>query len=528
MYIRENKKMKRGFKLILAIVIVSSMTACASILNGKQQKVVINTDHVDNQVFVDDSLIGSGKTVETKFSRDFKAKEVRIEREGQEPKTYARIQTKKSPLYFFSVIPFGVTIYAAFMDSHPKAFNYNNTESEYSTDGEEVVKNDDHKNIFVNIAEINIEAGNFVMQSIDYRKYSNGDMTPNRFGGTNTEGVSVNSIEVQGMLNEILHERKYLDTTKTILKRKTNTLFIDAEITKWTNNTIYRSFINAGVASFMYGEVEIKWVLRDVYKQVLHEETLVTTTDQFRAISFGFVGTENNTKSPFEKVFSNALEKSMVEFLRLDEVKELLPIEEAEELTDTYLISNKAKVASSLSEAIKASVTIKPNEDSHGSGFFICENHIITNFHVVAGNDTVKVIDNAGNEIEGIVIRSSELYDLAIIKIEDYESSFALPLQSARKEELGEDIFAIGTPSSLEFTQTLSKGIVSGRRKTDEVDYIQTDVSINPGNSGGPLVDSKGSLIGVVNSKLVGSEIEGIGFGIPADKIVEFLKLKLK
>ncbi|NVK64173.1 MAG: trypsin-like peptidase domain-containing protein [Flavobacteriales bacterium] len=497
-------------------------------MNGKEQKVVINTDHESNQVFVDDSLVGSGKSVETKFARDFKAKEVRIERDGQESRTYARIQTKKSPLYFFSVVPFGITFYAPFMDSHPKAFNYGVTDEVYSTAGDEVVKKEGQKNIYVNKAEINMNAGDFVVQGINYKKYSRGDMTPNRYGSSNTQGINFNSIGVQGILNEILHQREYLDTTKTILKQKTNTLYIDAEITKWTNNNVYRSFINAGATSFMYGEVEIKWILRDVYKQVLHEELIVITTDQYRGITVGLVGTENSTDSPFEQVFKNAMEKSMVEFLRLDEVKNFLPIEEEKELTEPYVIVNKAKIASKLPESIKASVTIIPNEDSHGSGFFISENHIITNFHVIAGNDTVKIVDNAGTEMQGIVVRSSEQYDLAIVKLENYESEFALPLQSARKEELGEDIFAIGTPSSLEFTQTLSKGIVSGRRKSSQVDYIQTDVSINPGNSGGPLVDTKGSLIGVVNAKLVGSDIEGIGFGIPADKIVEFLKLELK
>lgn len=520
--------LNKGFNLLFMILVVSMMTSCASILNGTTQKVVIETDHEDNEVFVDDTLVGTGKSVETSFSRDFKAKEVRIEREGQESRTYARIQTKKSPLYFFSVIPFGITFYAAFMDSHPKAFNYSADDGVYSTGGEQVVKKEDQKNIYVNKAEINIDAGDFVTQGIDYRKYALGNMTPNRYGGSNTKGINVNNIGVQGMLNEILHKREYLDTTKSILKQKTNTLYIDAEVTKWTNNNIYRAFINAGVTSFMYGQVEIKWVLRDVYKQVLHEEVILTTTDQYRSLTVGYVGTKNNTESPFDRVFKSAMEKSMVEFLRLDEVKKYLPKEEEEELTESYVLVNKAKIATKLPESIKASVTIVPNENSHGSGFFINENHILTNFHVVAGNDTVKVVDNEGIEIQGVVVRSSEKYDLAIISLEDYKSEFALPLQSARKEELGEDIFAIGTPSSLEFTQTLSKGIVSGRRKSNEVDYIQTDVSINPGNSGGPLVDTKGSLIGVVNAKLVGNDIEGIGFGIPADKIVEFLKLELK
>jgi serine protease Do len=519
--------MRTVFGSFLLVGMLILVGACASILNGKSQKMVINTDHADNQVYVDDSLIGTGQAVNTTFKRDFKAKEIRIEREGQEPKTYAEIQTKKSGLYFFSWIPFGFTFYSVFMDSHPKAFNYNKTLPVYSTSGEKIERSEEQKYIFVNNASINIAAGDFENHGLDYKKYSVGNMEPNKYGSSNTNELSVNSIEIQGQLNEILKNRQFVDTTKTFLKRKTNTLYIDAEITKWVNYNVYRSFVNAGATSFMYGEIDVKWVLRDVYKQVLYETTLTTTTDQFRAITYAFVGTTNNVESPYEKVINDALEKSLVEFLREDNVQNNLPIGKDEVLTDVYEIQSSAIASSKLTEAIKASVTIKMKDESHGSGFFISDNHIVTNYHVVAGTDTVEIITNGGEKLEGIVVRSSPIFDLALIKV-DFKNEYCLSLKSARVGELGEEVFAIGTPSSLELTQTLSKGIISGRRVSEEVDLIQTDVSINPGNSGGALVDPKGVLIAVVNSKLVGSEIEGIGFGIPAEKIIEFLKLDIK
>lgn len=73
--------------------------------------------------------------------------------------------------------------------------------------------------------------------------------------------------------------------------------------------------------------------------------------------------------------------------------------------------------------------------------------------------------------------------------------------------------------------QSLSKGVVSALREEGDLEFIQTDVSINRGNSGGPIVSKGGEVLGIVNSKLVGFGLEGIAFGIPADKVNGFLKL---
>ena len=88
-------------------------------------------------------------------------------------------------------------------------------------------------------------------------------------------------------------------------------------------------------------------------------------------------------------------------------------------------------------------------------------------------------------------------------------------------------MYAIGTPADQELGQTVTKGIVSGERQVEGRSFIQTDVSINPGNSGGALIDKTGMLLGVVNAKIVGRGIEGIGFAIPASRMLEVLKLDL-
>ncbi|MEL6733518.1 MAG: trypsin-like peptidase domain-containing protein, partial [Bacteroidota bacterium] len=83
-------------------------------------------------------------------------------------------------------------------------------------------------------------------------------------------------------------------------------------------------------------------------------------------------------------------------------------------------------------------------------------------------------------------------------------------------------------PKSIELGQTLSRGIISGERKVGENKLLQIDASINSGNSGGPIISADGKLVGIVNSKLIGLGIEGIAFGTPAYKLMEFLKIEVE
>ena len=92
---------------------------------------------------------------------------------------------------------------------------------------------------------------------------------------------------------------------------------------------------------------------------------------------------------------------------------------------------------------------------------------------------------------------------------------------------LGEEIFAIGTPMETSLGQSVSRGILSGRRELEGRSYLQTDVSINPGNSGGPLLDETGQVIGVATMKISGKGLEGLGFGVPISVALEMLNLKM-
>jgi serine protease Do len=165
---------------------------------------------------------------------------------------------------------------------------------------------------------------------------------------------------------------------------------------------------------------------------------------------------------------------------------------------------------------------------SLGSGFMIdTEGFIVTNNHVVAEADQIKVKLSDGREFDAKVVGRDPKTDLALIKIEDAKDLTALPLGNSDQTQVGTWVVAIGSPFGLE--QTVTAGIVSAKGRIIGAgqydDFIQTDASINPGNSGGPLLDMRGEVIGI-NTAIVASG-QGIGFAIPinmAKNIVNQLK----
>jgi serine protease Do len=163
-----------------------------------------------------------------------------------------------------------------------------------------------------------------------------------------------------------------------------------------------------------------------------------------------------------------------------------------------------------------------PAAHSLGSGVLIRENGLIlTNHHVIAGADTIKVNFADGREFSAKLVGQDPKSDVAVIRLEHPPQDLTpIKLGDSDALRLGETVLAIGNPFGLGHTVTM--GIVSakGRANLDITDYenfIQTDAAINPGNSGGALVNAKGELVGIntaIYSRSGG--YQGIGFAIPS------------
>jgi S1-C subfamily serine protease len=158
-----------------------------------------------------------------------------------------------------------------------------------------------------------------------------------------------------------------------------------------------------------------------------------------------------------------------------------------------------------------------------GSGFLIDnDGHILTNYHVVQGAQTIQVTFGDHSTYKARFIGADPVNDIALIQIDAKGRRLApLPLGDSRKLQVGQRVLAIGNPFG--FQSTLTTGVVSALGRTVQTgentfidDAIQTDAAINRGNSGGPLLDSRGEVIGI-NSAIYSPSgtAAGIGFAIP-------------
>lgn len=182
-------------------------------------------------------------------------------------------------------------------------------------------------------------------------------------------------------------------------------------------------------------------------------------------------------------------------------------------------------------EITNAAVTILI-PGGHGSGFFVSEDGmILTNQHVVGHADQVSVRLAAGIELPGRVLRHNTVRDVALVKV-DIARIRPLPLSSAAPA-VGNEVYALGSPSDPNLAGTLTRGIVSAVRVIDQagiqLPMIQSDATIYSGNSGGPLLDASGNVIGIAVSSAAhrGQAVAGVNFFIPIDDALRYLNIRL-
>ena len=159
-------------------------------------------------------------------------------------------------------------------------------------------------------------------------------------------------------------------------------------------------------------------------------------------------------------------------------------------------------------------------KEGAGSGVVVSENgYIVTNTHVV--NDATNIIVRLSNnqEFTATVIGADVATDITVIKI---DANGLTPAVIGKSEDLivGQTIVAIGNPLG-ELGGTVTSGIISAKDReltinNQSMNLLQFSAAINPGNSGGGLFNLDGELVGIVNAKTSGSEVEGLGFAIPS------------
>lgn len=179
--------------------------------------------------------------------------------------------------------------------------------------------------------------------------------------------------------------------------------------------------------------------------------------------------------------------------------------------------------------------TTQQVEQGQGSGVIFevkgGKAHIITNYHVIDRAQRLEVALPSGEKVEAKVLGYDMFTDLAVLEIDGSLVTKVAEFGDSSKLRVGEPAIAIGNPLGLEFSRTVTQGIISSLQRSMpmdfdndgqddwELDVLQTDAAINPGNSGGALVNIKGQVIGINTLKISKEGIEGLGFALPINDV---------
>jgi S1-C subfamily serine protease len=164
-----------------------------------------------------------------------------------------------------------------------------------------------------------------------------------------------------------------------------------------------------------------------------------------------------------------------------------------------------------------------------GSGVIVTkEGHIMTNHHVIAGQQKIRVTLHGGKSYSARLIGEDALLDIAVLKIDSNEMFIPLKLGDSSQVKVGQIVLAVGNPFGL--GETVTQGIISAKERSlsdNQRDLFQTDAAINPGNSGGPLVNLRGEIIGI-NVAIFSQDkqnpgFQGVGFSIPSNDVKDAL-----
>lgn len=224
--------------------------------------------------------------------------------------------------------------------------------------------------------------------------------------------------------------------------------------------------------------------------------------------------------------------------------------------TSTKTIARNATATSAYNKVSDAVVSVlnftkssqgSYQESSEGSGVIYKKTDgsafIVTNNHVITGAAKIQVMLHSGKKVTATLVGKDAMTDLAVLKIDGTDVTTTAQFGDSRKITVGENVLAIGSPLGSEYASSVTQGIISAKKRLVEATsengqnyggstVIQTDAAINPGNSGGPLINFAGQVIGINSMKLStsssGTSVEGMGFAIPSDQVVDIVNKLVK
>lgn len=217
--------------------------------------------------------------------------------------------------------------------------------------------------------------------------------------------------------------------------------------------------------------------------------------------------------------------------------KQNMTLDVTSAVTEAYDIAADAVVG--ITNIQEATIFSQGGEAGTGSGVVYKKADgnafIVTNHHVIEGASQLEVSLSDGTKIPAKILGSDVWTDLAVIQVDASKIKTVAEFGNSSSLKPGEPVLAIGNPLGLQFSGSVTQGVISGLERTIEMDInedgivdwnsevIQTDTAINPGNSGGALVNLKGQVIGINSMKIAQQAVEGIGLSIPINSAIPII-----
>ncbi|ANU09837.1 2-alkenal reductase [Planococcus antarcticus DSM 14505] len=210
-----------------------------------------------------------------------------------------------------------------------------------------------------------------------------------------------------------------------------------------------------------------------------------------------------------------------------------------EETTDAVVGVSNLQVAQQNPFASQTGEGKESQEAGVGSGVIYKKDgdiaYIVTNNHVVEGAEDVMVTLSDGTELDAEVLGTDVWTDLAVLKVPGESIKAVAEFGDSSVLQAGEPVIAIGNPLGLQFSGSVTTGVISGTERLVPIDInqdgtedwqsevLQTDAAISPGNSGGALINAEGQLIGINSMKIAQNAVEGIGLAIPVNTAIPII-----
>jgi hypothetical protein len=551
----ENISIRKISNITLTVLIIS-VSSCVNIFIPGKQTINFTTTSKEATVFVDNEQVGKGKNISSKIVKTG-SKQIILKNDGFKDQYKVLLPERRVYAYYplllidiVCILPIGIDPLVK-----EKTFRYpkenrlvlkdqylNKTEKEKYIDFEGVklnVENNDKDINWYNISHsenlddkiLDAEKDREKVQAKDEKK--NLKKKKKVLLDEESKKTVYENTKLAENIYKTLNKIGYIDTVNQIFLDNNNTLALAGVIKKYstykiTAKGLQNAYGGIGYATYSYAKAKIyiTWYIKNSFGEKIDSMEDVSYSGEFSNSLIESKG--------YDPMYGDAAENSLYKLMKTPLFLKSIKIDSNFKINDPILaISKPSNIVTNAEDATNASVIIKRKDKGHGSGFVISnDGYIITNFHVIAdefNNKTadIKAILSNGDEVSVKVVRYNKMRDIALLKVENtFEKAFFLSSEKTFKKLM--DVYAVGTPKSLELGQSVSVGILSNERKRNNNNLLQLNMSINSGNSGGPLFDKMGVLHGIVTSKLVGQSTEGVAFAIPSYLVQDYLNLKIQ